>query len=152
MTEQEYEQKKRECFNGFCKRYRIEEPSEQNIESFDWIFDHAYALGKQEKDADTVIQGWVARDDGERWHERELPKPSRKETTMTKYYFMSYMFDAADGRHMASCTCKAENPTLKGLRNLIAKHNDADAETVVIISIKDLTKKEYEMLNNDNDD
>lgn len=30
--------------------------------------------------------------------------------------------------------------------------NDADAETVVIISIKDLTKKEYEMLNNDNDD
>lgn len=54
MTEQEYEQKKRECFNGFCKRYRIEEPSEQNIESFDWIFDHAYALGKQEKDADTV--------------------------------------------------------------------------------------------------
>lgn len=25
-----------------------------------------FALGKQEKDADTVIQGWVARDDGER--------------------------------------------------------------------------------------
>ena len=49
MTQQEYEQKKRECFNGFCKRYRIEEPSEQNIESFDWIFDRAYALGKQEK-------------------------------------------------------------------------------------------------------
>lgn len=65
---------------------------------------------------------------------------------------MSYMFDTADGQHMASCTCKAENPNLKGLRNLIAKYNDADAETVVIISIKDLTKKEYEMLNNDNDD
>lgn len=75
-----------------------------------------------------------------------------EEAIMTKYYFMSYIFDDNDGKHMASCTCKAENPTLKGLRNLIAKYNDADAETVVIISIKDLTKKEYEMLNNDNDD
>lgn len=45
MTQKEYEQKKRECFNRFCKRYRIEEPSEQNIESFNWIFDRAYALG-----------------------------------------------------------------------------------------------------------
>lgn len=63
MTQQEYEQEKRECFNEFCKRYRIEEPSEQNIESFNWVFDRAYSLGKQEKDADTVIQGWVARDE-----------------------------------------------------------------------------------------
>ena len=47
MTQQDYEQKKRECLDEFCKRYRIEEPSEQNIESFDWIFDRAYALGKQ---------------------------------------------------------------------------------------------------------
>lgn len=47
----------------------------------------AYALGKQETkqetDADTVISGWVARDDGERWHERELHlftrnKPERR--------------------------------------------------------------------------
>lgn len=43
-----------------------------------------FALGKQEKGAeDTVIQGWVARDDGERWHERELHlftrnKPERR--------------------------------------------------------------------------
>lgn len=43
-----------------------------------------FALGKQEKDAeDTVIQGWVARDDGERWYERELHlftrnKPERR--------------------------------------------------------------------------
>lgn len=47
MTQTEYEQKKAECFNEFCKRYRIEEPSEQNIESFNWVFDRAYALGKQ---------------------------------------------------------------------------------------------------------
>lgn len=101
MTEQEYEQKKRECFNGFCKRYRIEEPSEQNIESFDWIHDHAYALGKQEKDADTVIQGWVARDKtgylvlhykephrtlgGEKWYsaqsQKSLPRESFPDLT-----------------------------------------------------------------------
>lgn len=42
-----------------------------------------FALGKEEKHADTVIQGWVARDDGERWHERELHlftrnKPERR--------------------------------------------------------------------------
>ena len=54
MTQTDYEQKKCECFEEFCKRYRIEEPSEQNIESFNWIFDraYAYALGKQEKDAE----------------------------------------------------------------------------------------------------
>lgn len=49
MTQTEYEQKKRECLDEFCKRYRIEEPSEQNIESFNWIFDRAYALGKQKE-------------------------------------------------------------------------------------------------------
>lgn len=43
-----------------------------------------FALGKHDKDAeDTVISGWVARDDGERWHERELHlftrnKPERR--------------------------------------------------------------------------
>lgn len=49
----------------------------------DFAFDRAYALGKQDKDADTVIQGWVARDDGKRWYERELHlftcnKPERR--------------------------------------------------------------------------
>ena len=49
MTQTDYEQKKCECFEEFCKRYRIEEPSEQNIESFNWIFDRAYALGKEKE-------------------------------------------------------------------------------------------------------
>lgn len=67
MTQQDYEQKKRECLDEFCKRYRIEEPSEQNIESFDWIFDRAYALGKQEKEmkepgCGQTIKGWAACD------------------------------------------------------------------------------------------
>ncbi len=108
MTQPEYEQKKRECWEEFCesdKPYDVEP-------AFAFAFDRAYALGKekeavtqeeiekaaeeysqslgknrdvswhdaeygfiaganftlgkQEKDADTVIQGWVARDlDGE---------------------------------------------------------------------------------------
>lgn len=51
---------------------------------FNYTFDRAYSLGKQDKDAEeTVIQGWIARDDGERWHERELHlftrnKPERR--------------------------------------------------------------------------
>lgn len=67
MTQPEYEQKKRECWEEFCesdKPYDVEP-------AFDFAFDRAYALGKQEtkqetkqeKDADTVIQGWVARDE-----------------------------------------------------------------------------------------
>lgn len=93
MTQQEYDQKKRKCWEEYCQQYghtygRI---------AFDFAFDRAYALGKQEKDgidlkklnemlddtlkketkeslnqwlseknADTVIQGWVARnEDGE---------------------------------------------------------------------------------------
>lgn len=64
MTEQEYEQKRRECFVKFCKDNGIDHEVNISIfDAFDQIFDRAYALGKQEKDAeDTVIQGWVCRD------------------------------------------------------------------------------------------
>lgn len=58
MTQPEYEQKKRECWEEFCesdKPYDVEP-------AFDLAFDRAYALGKQKNNADTVIQGWVARD------------------------------------------------------------------------------------------
>lgn len=129
MTEQEYKQKRRECFVKFCKDNGIDQEVNISIfDAFDQIFDRAYALGKQketitqeeiekvakeyvltrqqarhnakreedatlrdfdktikawdafdmeqayedganfalgkqENDADTVIQGWVARDD-----------------------------------------------------------------------------------------
>lgn len=51
MTQQEYQQKKRECLLDFCREhgYKIA----PNIEGiFGYAFDRAYALGKQEKDAD----------------------------------------------------------------------------------------------------
>lgn len=55
MTQQEYEQKKRECWEDFCRHIVDEE------EEFYNMFDRAYSLGKQENDMeDTVIQGWVA--------------------------------------------------------------------------------------------
>lgn len=63
MTEQEYKQKKRKCWEQFCKDNGIDHEVNIGIfDAFDQIFDRAYALGKQEKDADTVIQGWVCRD------------------------------------------------------------------------------------------
>lgn len=65
MTEQEYKQKRRECFVKFCKDNGIDQEVNISIfDAFDQIFDRAYALGKQEKDAEyTVIQGWVCRDE-----------------------------------------------------------------------------------------
>lgn len=55
MTQKEYEQKKRECW----EEYTTISPQ---YKAFSFAFDRAYALGKQERDADTVIQGWVCRD------------------------------------------------------------------------------------------
>jgi hypothetical protein len=107
MTQQEYEQKKRECWENV--KFALRAPNTAR-EVFEFIFDRAYALGKeketitqeeieeaaekyadpsrtwasgaetqeikdafkaganfalgkQEKDADTVISGWVARDE-----------------------------------------------------------------------------------------
>jgi len=60
MTQADYEQKRNELWYEYTAMLR------RNCASryvFDKIFDRAYALGKQEKDADTVIQGWVAIDD-----------------------------------------------------------------------------------------
>lgn len=55
MTQPEYDQQKRECFVKFCKDNGIDQEVNISIfDAFDQIFDRAYALGKQEKDADTV--------------------------------------------------------------------------------------------------
>ena len=59
MTQQEYEQKRAELWYEYTAMLRSNCATRY---VFDQIFDRAYNLGKQEKDADTVIQGWVARD------------------------------------------------------------------------------------------
>lgn len=62
MTQPEYEQQKRECWEEYIELGGLEDdPS-----LFNRVFRRAFALGmqvtKQEKSADTVIQGWVCRD------------------------------------------------------------------------------------------
>ena len=53
MTQPEYDQQKRECFVKFCKDNGIDQEVNISIfDAFDQIFDRAYALGKQEKDAE----------------------------------------------------------------------------------------------------
>ncbi len=59
MNNQDYKQKKRECWKEFIGNDGF--PTETMRQCFNYAFDRAYALGKQEKDADAVIQGWVAR-------------------------------------------------------------------------------------------
>lgn len=63
MTRQEYEQKREQEWRAFCNRHGIIDRGHVILFSafFD-AFDRAYALGKQEKYAETVIQGWVCRD------------------------------------------------------------------------------------------
>lgn len=74
MTQTEYENKKRECWEEYWKprkAYRRGDAAEMvHYDAFSYAFDRAYELGKQETkqeikqetDADTVIQGWVCRD------------------------------------------------------------------------------------------
>lgn len=62
MNKEDYVKAKIECLE---RLKRVLNQSRGITEVFDYTFDCAYALGKQEKDAeDTVISGWVARDNG----------------------------------------------------------------------------------------
>lgn len=65
MTDQ-YEKSKADCWENFWEERSIlpiSHPPLSEKELFLYAFDRAYALGKQEKDAATVIQGWLARDE-----------------------------------------------------------------------------------------
>lgn len=70
MNNQDYEKKKQERWRIYAGAFDIKD--EIPNEAFNWVFDRAYALGKQEikqesrqeTDAEeTVISGWVAVDD-----------------------------------------------------------------------------------------
>ncbi len=63
MNNQDYEQKKRECWEEFKNAAFNGNTSYSTCSALDFAFDRAYALGKQEKDAEgTVISGWLCRD------------------------------------------------------------------------------------------
>lgn len=51
MTQQEYEQKRRECWEVFQVSIRL--TPQTTKQTFDYFFDRAYNLGKQEKDKET---------------------------------------------------------------------------------------------------
>lgn len=61
MNNQEYENKKRECWDDYTRKCAHEGKSAYG--AFCFAFDRAYALGKQEKDAgETLAIAWAARD------------------------------------------------------------------------------------------
>ena len=85
MTRQEYKQKRRECWEEYCQQYghtygRI---------AFDFAFDRAYALGKQEKDEE-VVSLWSRLTDNEkremqcRYHTNECVLRDHKKRTGDK--------------------------------------------------------------------
>lgn len=51
MTNKDYEQKRAECWEEYCKTHPLCNTHVMRL-NFDWIFDRAFALGKQEKDAE----------------------------------------------------------------------------------------------------
>lgn len=73
---QDYESALSESWKIYATAFEIigEEPNE----AFKWVFKRAYQLGKQEKDADTMIQGWVAIDEGADCPRFYNHKPFRK--------------------------------------------------------------------------
>lgn len=54
MTQQDYEQKKAECWNEFCRMNPSHNKSIFAKKTLEFAFDRAYALGKQEKEPKSV--------------------------------------------------------------------------------------------------
>lgn len=96
MTYKEYEQKKQECWEEYVSKHGMKNAIPE--EPFSFTFDRAYALGKQfgnseQVDADTVIQGWVARDfDGDVFLYQN--EPERNEIAWNGYMMHSLPVDS----------------------------------------------------------
>lgn len=74
-------------------------------------------------------------------------RAGRKEELMTKYYFISYIFQTGNGVAYAHCLLKAVDTTLDGMVQMIQESRGCS--NVVILNLKDLSKKEYKMLKGD---
>lgn len=61
MTQQEYNFKRQKCYEEYLRKQESEGIS--SYSAFLTAFNYAYALGKQESKQETVVQGWVARDE-----------------------------------------------------------------------------------------
>lgn len=95
MTQEEYNNEKRECWDEYTRKCVCE--GKNTYGAFIFAFDRAYALGKQDKDADTAIQGWVARDE-----EGYISLfPDKPERDMYDCNDVTYGFwDEANGHHI----------------------------------------------------
>lgn len=63
---------------------------------------------------------------------------------MTKYYFISYAFQNTGQVLYAHCLFKGVDITLYGIVQLIQE--SSGSSNVIILSLKDLSEEEYEML------
>lgn len=66
---------------------------------------------------------------------------------MTKYYFISYMYKSEKGLQLSHGLFKAINNSLNQICEETAEFNNVSPKLVVITCLKDLTEKEYKMLN-----
>lgn len=117
MTQPEYEQKKRECWEELCKHIVDEE-------AFYNMFDRAYALGKQEKDAEeTPIS--------ERLYEEE------KSQLEGLYHYLNRAADKQENESVSVATLFEAMERLEDmfgidlLTNGHGKPTEKDADTVI---------------------
>ncbi len=68
MTDKEYQQKKRECWEEFCKDPHLCDSHSLTKSTFNFAFDRAYALGKEKE---TITQEDVIKG-GERSREKRI--------------------------------------------------------------------------------
>ena len=68
---------------------------------------------------------------------------------MTKYYFVSYLMSQDATMTYGCCVMAVKNKSLKEIAAELASMNGWD-KPVVITCLKDLSKKEYEMLKGEN--
>lgn len=122
MTQTEYEQKRRECWEEFkVLNSTILETTKQ---AFDWIWNCAYALGKQEKDAEeTPIS--------ERLYEEE------KSQLEGLYYYLNRAADKQENESVSVATLFEAMERLEDmfgidlLTNGHGKPTEKDADTVI---------------------
>lgn len=74
-----------------------------------------------------------------------LGKDKKKESAITKYYFVSYIHYDESSATLGHCMMLVKTLDLNGIARMIQKTNDFKT-LPTILCLKDLTKKEYEML------
>lgn len=112
----------------------------KNAEIIKRILAHEYFLKRSHESLMEVVG---ARERIERI-EQELSN-LKTEVAMKKYYFISYLRSAGNAITYGHCMMMAKDSSLNDIAKEVASMNGWD-NPVVITCLKDLSKKEYEML------